>query len=471
MFSTADSASTAASARCCGSRAAAHAPRRSARPAARGLGGCGGAGGWRSRASSGGGVARRARAAVGLLAGSSERVMSRAPPAAARGRPRRSRPRPTLAARARRECCAATTPRSRQSLALAPRGRGWGRTRACVVAARRRLAAALGQQLRQPRGQRARALVHGAASRRTPARSTAASAQATASALSDSVSKRRASSCSRASSPAFGSARLRVAAPRDLEALAQRRAHVQHPGAVGAAQPLLPGARVGVAAQRAHVHGDRARRPGRRRAAPAPPRSASSAGASAPLIQPTCEQATRRVRGPTALGDLAPAAPRARSRRAARARRQRAQQPGVLLVAGQDLIARAELQAADHLRDALARAARQRDVARRRSRAPRRRRSRSCAARARARRSKCACARPSLGLALELLRARRATAARAAARRCPRSDRRAGSRTGNSARRPERSTNGENSPRWPAHADQQTPLWEPSPERVASAPR
>ena len=72
------------------------------------------------------------------------------------------------------------------------------------------------------------------------------------------------------------------------------------PVPVRPAQPLLSGAGVSVAAERGHVDRDRARRPARRRAARAHPARASSAGARLPLIQPTCQHATRRVRGPTA---------------------------------------------------------------------------------------------------------------------------------------------------------------------------
>ncbi len=90
--------------------------------------------------------------------------------------------------------------------------------------------------------------------------------------------------------------------------------------------------------------------------------SASSAGASEPLTQPTCEQATRRVRGPTALAtSLERHFADVHAAQLARGR-QRAEQPGVLLVAGEDLIAASELQAADHLRHALGGAGGERDV-------------------------------------------------------------------------------------------------------------
>ena len=58
--------------------------------------------------------------------------------------------------------------------------------------------------------------------------------------------------------PGFGVREVAEAAFAHLEALAQARAHVQHAGAVGTAEPLLTGARIRVAAERVHVHGDRA---------------------------------------------------------------------------------------------------------------------------------------------------------------------------------------------------------------------
>ena len=231
--------------------------------------------------------------------------------------------------------------------------------------------------------------------------SIAASAQATASALSDSASKRRASSCSARVEARVRVREVGVAAPRDAQALAQLRADVEHARAVGPAQPLLPGAGVGVAAERAHVDGDRAdalraveqhrhvdlgELGGRERAAhPADVRAGDEARAR-----------------PDRLGDLARAALRGSTTpRSSRAARERAEQAGVLLVAREDLIAGAEREAADHLRHALARARRQRDVGRRRRRAPARRR-RAAAPFSSLRRSKCAHRAPVGGLALEL---------------------------------------------------------------------
>ena len=115
----------------------------------------------------------------------------------------------------------------------------------------------------------------------------------------------------------------------------------------------------------------------------------------------------------------------------------------MLLVAGQDLLARAELEAADHLREPFARGGRQRDLAGLAAEHCRVERA-QLAARAPTRRSKCAAVRPSRSLALQLLRRRLRPRARAAARRCRRSGRRAARRTGNSARSPESSTNREN---------------------------
>ena len=262
------------------------------------------------------------------------------------------------------------------------------------------------------------------------------------------MSKRRASSCSCASQAGVGVVEVGVAATRDRQALAQRGADVEHARAVGSAQPLLPGAGVGVAAERVDVDRHRADALGaveqhrhvelgelRRREQPAHPADVRAGDQSRARADRVGELAERH------FADL-DAAQLARGA-------ERAEQPGVLLVAGQDLIAGAELEPADHLRHAFARAGRQRDIGRRRSRA-RARRPRAAGRSARVRRSKCADARPSLRLALQLrgggrdrARGQRAVGARRSGRRA-----RAGRETRRAARRGPRTAR---IPACPAH--------------------
>ena len=233
--------------------------------------------------------------------------------------------------------------RPRRAASRSPSGSSLAKDTSVVCAARGRLAAALGEQLaRAARPACARARAPPASRRDSSSVDRGQRAGERLGAQRRRVEAARVLVQPRVQ-PGVGVGEVGVAAPRDRQALAQRRADVQHAGAVRAAQPLLPGARVGVAAERRHVHRRRRRRPGRRRAAPARRARASSAGAKQPLIQPTCEQATRRVRGPTASAisrerDFADAHAAQLARGA-----ERAQQPGVLLVAGQDLIAAAEL--------------------------------------------------------------------------------------------------------------------------------
>ena len=120
--------------------------------------------------------------------------------------------------------------------------------------------------------------------------------------------------------PGRGAAHPRAAAGRAparvLEALepghARRHvargapAHVEAAGAVGAAEPLLAGRRVEVAAELAHVDRHRAEPLGavEQHAARRSPRSAADVARSARSIHDTCEQATRRVLSATGLGEL-----------------------------------------------------------------------------------------------------------------------------------------------------------------------
>ncbi len=158
-----------------------------------------------------------------------------------------------------------------------------------------------------------------------------------------------------------GVGEVRVAAPGDAQALAQRGADPQHAGAVGAAQPLLPGAGVSIAAERVHIDRDGADALGaveqhrdvepaelgwRERAAdPADVRAGDEPRARADCFGELCKRrfadihAVQLARG-----------------------RERAQQARVLLVAGEDLIAAVQLQATDHLGHALAGAGGERDV-------------------------------------------------------------------------------------------------------------
>src|SRR3954453_6332302 len=109
------------------------------------------------------------------------------------------------------------------------------------------------------------------------------------------------------------------------------------------------------------------------------PTSASAAGAIAPVRQPTCEHATAVVLGPTASassanGTARMVAPRSRAPIGGRSgpggpparggRDQRADQAGVLLVGGDDLVARPEVHPREHLADALARRGGERQVMR-----------------------------------------------------------------------------------------------------------
>ena len=101
--------------------------------------------------------------------------------------------------------------------------------------------------------------------------------------------------------------------------------------------------------------------------------SASSAGASEPLTQPTCEQATSTVFGPAASatsreGDFADADAVQLAGGA-----ESAEQARVLLVAGDDLIAGGEADPGDHVGHAFGRAGGQRDVRGLRAEQPRHR--------------------------------------------------------------------------------------------------
>ncbi len=142
-----------------------------------------------------------------------------------------------------------------------------------------------------------------------------------------------------------------IAAPAHSQALAQGRRHIEHPKAVGSAQPLLAGARISVAAQREHVGGD----------------GADALGA--------VEQDRRFDVGERAWSDTSghPAHVRARNQACVVSDRfgeelerghpdrdpiqvpgggQRAEQAGMLLVAREDLLARTQSEAVDHARKA-----------------------------------------------------------------------------------------------------------------------
>ena len=234
-----------------------------------------------------------------------------------------------------------------------------------------------------------------------------------------------------------------VAAPGDLQPLAQRRADVQHARSRrGRTATSARRRRRRRSRARARRPGPR-RRPGRRRAAPGrpPPPAPPARG---------CRSSSRRASrrpgaccGPTAFGDLRQRHRADRDAAQLARRDQRAEQPGVLLVAGHDLIARARAPG----RRSPARCpslvrGRQREV--RRVAAERRGVERAqlpaqLGAPFEMRRA-CVPARPRA----QLRRRRPARRARAAARRCRRSGTPAARRTGNSARNPVRSTNREN---------------------------
>ena len=269
-------------------------------------------------------------------------ITGRASRSAAPGRSRRSTPRPRRAATAGRGCCAGSR-RARRARRARLRGRGSRRRPACS----------------SPRGAtaRARASASSSASRAASVRArscTAAqpadsssrsrpSAQATVSALSDMRVEAARVLVQLRLEALVRVGEVRVAAPWRPAGARAARAHVQHPGAVRAAQPLLPGARIGVAAERvAHRPGPR-RRPGRRRAArarpppPAPPaRGCRSSSRRASRRRGAC--AGRRRSATSANGTSRIETPLQLACGA-----ERAQQPGVLLVARHDLIAAAEL--------------------------------------------------------------------------------------------------------------------------------
>ncbi len=160
-----------------------------------------------------------------------------------------------------------------------------------------------------------------------------------------------------------GVGEVAVAAPGDAQALAQPWRHIEHARAVRTAQPLLTGARVGVAAERVHVHRHRAHALGaveqdrhlelgqlRRREGPAHPAHVRAGHEPRARVHRFGQLAQRRF---TYLHAV----------QLARGR-ERPQQARVLLVARQDLIATGELQPTDRLRDALGRARGQREVGR-----------------------------------------------------------------------------------------------------------
>ena len=101
------------------------------------------------------------------------------------------------------------------------------------------------------------------------------------------------------------------------------------------------------------------RRPGSRPAPCAPsritgtPTSASASGASSPVCQLTCEQATSVVVGPDRVGELRERH-RAHRHAALLGRQQRPEQAGVLVVGGDDLVARPEVHPGQDLAHPLA---------------------------------------------------------------------------------------------------------------------
>ncbi len=150
-----------------------------------------------------------------------------------------------------------------------------------------------------------------------------------------------------------GVLQVAVAAARDGDALAQLGGHVEHAGAVGPAQPLLAGARVGVAAQSAQVDWHRAHalravedeRHVERRQLARRDQAARPAD-----VRAGDERCLRRDR----FGELAHRGFAHAHAVQLACRTERAEQPGVLLVAGEDLVVGAERQPAEHLRDAFA---------------------------------------------------------------------------------------------------------------------
>ena len=162
--------------------------------------------------------------------------------------------------------------------------------------------------------------------------------------------------------PGIGVEQVAEAASAHLHLLAQARAEVEHAGAVRSAQPLLAGAGIGVAAQRVHVHGDRAdalraveqhghvdlRELRRRRGAadPAHVRAGHQPSAGADLVgDPRQRHFADRDAAQLARGH------------------QRPEQARVLLIAGQDLVSGPQRKPGNGAGDALARAARERQVA------------------------------------------------------------------------------------------------------------
>ena len=167
----------------------------------------------------------------------------------------------------------------------------------CRRAARRDLAPVLGEHLHESCGERTGALVHRRPSPRPPG---SPPPQARTRPSRRSARGRRSAGRRRAASPPGPrSARPGCRSRAAVTARRSRSAALTYsdPDAVGAAHPLLPGAGVGVAAERAHVDLDRAEALRAVEQHGHVQGSASSAGASRPLTQPTCEQATSRRLG------------------------------------------------------------------------------------------------------------------------------------------------------------------------------
>ena len=360
MFSTADSASTAASAMC-------------ARARTRGPDACAPHGAAGSPVP--GALCQRREGRSRSCWGDAHRAESAA---SSRSRSASSFQAPTDArSQGRRECCAGS-PRTRRSRARSPSGSALVNETSVLSPARHhaRGRCAQSSSASRPASVRARSCTacqpadsstrDGAPARRRPSRRSATASR--------SAARPRAAP---ASSPASGFGEVGIAAPRDAQALAQRGADAQHPGPSGPHSHFWPAPAY-------------ASQPSARTStgiAPTPWAPSSRTGTSRlrqlrgrvePLTQPTCEQATSRVSGPTGRRCLR-SGTCARHAAQLACGAQRAEQARVLLVAGEDLIAWRQLQPADHLGHAFGGAGRQRERRRGRTRARWRRRSRSAA--------------------------------------------------------------------------------------------
>ena len=156
-----------------------------------------------------------------------------------------------------------------------------------------------------------------------------------------------------------------VARRERAHAVAQGGGDVEHPGAVGAAQPLLPGGRIGGGAEGGDVDRDRAR--ALRAVEDHRHVDVRERGRSELARDPGhVRDRDERRRGADGVGDVRDRH-RADRDTAATGRDQRPDQPGMLAVGRDDLVARPEVHPGEHRADALAGGCRQRHVAGRRA--------------------------------------------------------------------------------------------------------